>query len=43
MNTQIYFDTTMVLTYCAEVVFNMLVLSATVKMSDRVIRDMLGI
>lgn len=35
--------TTMVLTYCAEVVFNMLVLSATVKMSDRVVRDMLGL
>ncbi len=33
----------MVLTYCAEVIFNMLVLSATVKMSDRITRDIFGL
>ena len=33
----------MVLTYSAELIFNMLVLSATIKMSDRVTRDMFGL
>lgn len=32
----------MVLTYSAEIIFNMLVLAATVKMSDRVTRDIFG-
>jgi len=34
---------TMVWNYIAEVVFNMLILSGTVKMSDRVVREMVGI
>lgn len=34
---------TMVLTYSAEVIFNMLVLAATVKMSDRITRDIFGL
>lgn len=33
----------MVLTYSAEVIFNMLVLAATVKMSDRITRDIFGL
>ncbi|RHO59581.1 hypothetical protein DW091_07545 [Eubacterium sp. AM05-23] len=34
---------TMVWTYVAELVFNMLVLVGTIKMSDRVVREMLGL
>lgn len=34
---------TMVWNYIAEVVFNMLILSGTVKMSDRVVREMMGL
>ena len=34
---------TMLWTYIGEIVFNMLVLVGTVKMSDRIVKDMMGL